>query len=244
MATFSVESFDAVVGSGVKRMKGDIRAVAVRFRCGGGKDKLKALWWMAVLAVLLVPALAYALEARVQRALDGRTVVLSNGDKVRYIGVEIPDDLLSVTQATNVNRDLVEGADVRLEFDKQLRDKDGNLLAYVYVGDLMVNEYLIRTGYARVESYSLNRRFLTRMLHLQAGASRERLGIWSRATGEQAPVPEMKEEIEWEEEEWQIEGEELPALEEAETPAEAPELEEAVPSPATPEGEDVVIEGE
>lgn len=217
-------------------MKGDIRVVAARYRCG--------LWWLTVLAVLLVPALACALEARVQRVIDGRTVVLRNGDRVRYIGLEIPDDLLSVIQATNVNRNLVEGADIRLEFDKQLRDKDGNILAYVYVGDLMVNEYLIQTGYARVESYSPNRRFLTRLLHLQARASRERLGIWSRATGERAPVPEVEEELELEEEEWQIEGEALPALEGAEMPAEAPELEGTIPSPATPEGEGVVIEGE
>ncbi len=165
--------------------------------------------------------------------------MLSNGERVRYIGVEIPDDLQSVTEATNMNRNLVEGADVRLEFDRHLRDKEGNLLAYVYVGDLMVNEYLIHTGQARVESYSANRRFLTRMLHLQAKASRERLGIWSRATGEAAPVPEMEEEPELSEGEWEIEGEELPVGE-----VKVPEPEVTVPSVPEGEGGKVVIEGE
>ncbi|MBM3302220.1 MAG: thermonuclease family protein [Deltaproteobacteria bacterium] len=138
---------------------------------------MKALCWAGAFVLLLVPTLAFSLEARVQRVVDGRTIVLTNGERVRYIGVEIPDDVQSATEAANVNSNLVEGADVRLEFDKELRDKDGNLLAYVYVGDLMVNEYLIQSGYARVESYSPNRRFLTRMLRVQAKASRERLGI-------------------------------------------------------------------
>lgn len=222
-------------------MKRDVCVVATRHSFG---VKVRALCWASVFAILLMPGFAYPLGARVQRVVDGRTIVLSNGERVRYIGLEIPNDLQSINQATNVNRDLVVGADVRLEFDRQLRDKDGNLLAYVYVGELMVNEYLIQTGYARVEPYSLNRRFLTRMLRLQARASRERLGIWSRVAGEVTPVPEVEEELKLGEEQRQIESEEMPALWEPDASPVAPEVEEAEPSPVTSEGGAAVIEGE
>lgn len=189
------------ISGGVKKMCSDTQAVAAGHRRSVLEGKVKALWWVSAFVILLVPGLAYPLDARVQRAIDGRTILLTNGEKVRYIGVEIPDDPISTTEATNMNRNLVEGADVRLELDKQLRDKEGNLLAYVYVGGLMVNEYLIRTGHARVESHSSNRRFLTGMLHLQTLASRERLGIWSRTTGKVTPAAEMEEGLEPGEEE-------------------------------------------
>ncbi len=45
---------------------------------------------------------------------------------------------------------MVEGKNVRLEFDQTLRDRYGRLLAYVYLGDVMINEELIRQGYSGV----------------------------------------------------------------------------------------------
>jgi endonuclease YncB( thermonuclease family) len=47
------------------------------------------------------------------------------------------------------NRKLVQGQTVRLELDVQERDRYGRLLAYVYVGDTMVNAELVAQGYAR-----------------------------------------------------------------------------------------------
>ncbi len=57
-------------------------------------------------------------------------------EKVRYIGVN----------ASDVNRQLVNRHQVRLELDVQERDRYGRLLAYVYVGDQMVNAELVRRG--------------------------------------------------------------------------------------------------
>jgi micrococcal nuclease len=64
---------------------------------------------------------------------------------LRYLGIEPLGQ-----PATEANRHLVPGKHVWLELDVPRRDRDGRLLAYVYVGDLMVNAELVRQGYAHV----------------------------------------------------------------------------------------------
>src|SRR5437899_251583 len=78
-------------------------------------------------------------------------------EKVRYIGVNTPETHHPTKglepggrEATEVNRQLVNRHQVRLELDVQERDRYGPLLAYVYVGDQMVNAELVRRGYAQV----------------------------------------------------------------------------------------------
>ena len=66
----------------------------------------------------------------VQRVIDGNTLELSSGERVRLIGV----DTAVGQEATEFVKSLgLEGEEVRLEFDVQERDAGGNLLAYVYV---------------------------------------------------------------------------------------------------------------
>jgi endonuclease YncB( thermonuclease family) len=85
------------------------------------------------------------LLARVLDVIDGDTinvVVSDRMEKVRYIGVDSPE-LHHPTkgaepggrEATEANRQLVAGEQVRLELDVQERDRYGRLLAYVYVGN-------------------------------------------------------------------------------------------------------------
>ena len=63
----------------------------------------------------------------VQRVIDGNTLELSNGERVRLIGVEA----VAGQEATAFVREKVEGKEVHLEFDVQQKDKDDRLLAYV-----------------------------------------------------------------------------------------------------------------
>jgi len=88
----------------------------------------------------------------VHRVVDGDTLQLSNGEKVRLIGVDTPEsadnpklrrdaqktgqDRSEIIQmgkeAAGFTRKLVEGKQVRMEYDVQQRDKYGRLLAYVF----------------------------------------------------------------------------------------------------------------
>lgn len=91
-------------------------------------------------------------KALVTRVLDGDTVEIEGGEKVRYLLIDTPElsDASCYSQeAFQKNLSLVEGRTVSLSYDPvQCRDIYGRLLAYVRVGDTEVNALLIREGYA------------------------------------------------------------------------------------------------
>jgi micrococcal nuclease len=123
--------------------------------------------------------------AKVVAVLDGDTIVISGGEKVRYTGLNTPEthhpDKLPEycgREAFEANRRLVAGKTVRLEFDQRRRDHYGRLLAYVYVGSLFINAELIRQGYAQVSTYKENRRHHDEFVRLQKSAIEARRGLW------------------------------------------------------------------
>jgi micrococcal nuclease len=123
--------------------------------------------------------------AKVVAALDGDTIVISGGMKVRYAGLNTPEshhpDKLPEycgQEAFEANRRLVVGKTVRLDFDERRRDKYGRLLAYVYADGLFVNAELIRQGYAQVSTYKGNQRYHEEFERLQQSAIAARRGLW------------------------------------------------------------------
>jgi len=70
---------------------------------------------------------------------------------------------------------------VRLELDVQERDRYGRLLAYVWVGDTMVNAELVRRGYAQVMTIPPNVKYQQLLVKLQREAREAGRGLWSLA---------------------------------------------------------------
>ena len=130
-------------------------------------------------------------KSLVVRVVDGDTIYVRIGErveKVRYIGVNAPEihhpqkgEEPGGREAMAVNRRLVEGKSVRLELDVQSRDRYGRLLAYVWVGETMINAELVRRGYAQVMTVPPNVRYQELFLKLQRGAREARRGLWKRA---------------------------------------------------------------
>lgn len=94
-------------------------------------------------------------EAVVERVIDGDTVELEDGSRVRYLLIDTPEstngkDDCYGTEATQFNRQLVEGKTIHLEYDVECEDRYGRLLAYVEVDDREVNTLLVERGYACV----------------------------------------------------------------------------------------------
>jgi micrococcal nuclease len=94
-------------------------------------------------------------SATVDRVIDGDTIVLTDGEKVRYLMVDAPettnghDDCFG-QNAAMFNTDLVLGKEVQLDYDVQCEDMYGRLLAYVSVNGTEVNALLVERGYACV----------------------------------------------------------------------------------------------
>jgi micrococcal nuclease len=62
----------------------------------------------------------------------------------------------------------------------QARDRYGRLLAYVWVGDTMVNAEMVRRGYAQVMTVPPNVRHQSLFLTLQREARDADRGLWRR----------------------------------------------------------------
>ena len=127
-------------------------------------------------------------NATIKRVVDGDTLVLADGAKVRLIGVDTPETVKQNhpvepfgPEATQFTQSFVAHGDVRLEFDREKYDQYNRLLAYVWVGDRMLNVELVRAGLARVErqySYAAARK--AEFSLAEAEAQRARRGIWSQ----------------------------------------------------------------
>lgn len=96
----------------------------------------------------------------VVRVIDGDTIELASGEKVRYIGIDTPESVdprkpveCFAKQASQKNEDLVLNKVVRLERDISDKDRYGRLLRYVYVDDKFINLNLVSQGYAHSVSF-------------------------------------------------------------------------------------------
>ena len=123
-------------------------------------------------------------SALVTRVVDGDTVELEGGQKVRYLCVNTPESTTTVEcygpEAAAFNRDLVEGKAVTLEYDVECRDKYDRLLAFVTVGGQEVNRVLVERGYAEVMIIAPNCQARQQEFEdLEVVARNAGVGLWS-----------------------------------------------------------------
>ncbi len=126
---------------------------------------------------------------RVERVIDGDTLRLTNRARVRLLGIDAPEIARPGhpvepfgPEAAQFTRQFVarDGGAVQLQFDRERVDKYGRLLAYVWVGQQMLNEELIRAGLATAETgfrYSASMKSRFRRAEDEAKAAGR--GIWA-----------------------------------------------------------------
>jgi len=116
--------------------------------------------------------------------VDGDTLVLEGGERVRYLLVDTPEttggkhDCFGA-EARELNRSLVEGRQVSLAYGEACTDRFGRLLAYVSVDGREVNTLLVERGHAcvlYVAPAGGGRR--AEFEALEAEARRARRGLW------------------------------------------------------------------
>lgn len=117
----------------------------------------------------------------VTEVLDGDTIKIDTGEKVRYIGIDAPEQNEPMgLSAKKYNERLVLGKAVRLAFDREKTDQYGRILAYIYVGNMLVNERLLEEGYARVETFKGMRKpsLLPGLQKAEQWAKEHHNGMW------------------------------------------------------------------
>ncbi len=168
----------------------------------------KALFSLAAIAVLAAGNFVYTLyveqpvvpsqpgnkmepffattTAYVKRVVDGDTIELDNGEKVRYIGVNTPESVdprkaveCFGKEASEYNAKLVAGRKVGMVGDVGDTDKYGRLLRYVYLEDgTFVNLKLVQDGYASVMTVPPNVLHQQDFVDAERDARGNKWGLW------------------------------------------------------------------
>lgn len=123
-------------------------------------------------------------EAEVARVIDGDTIELVGGVRVRYLMVDTPEITGGKHEcfgpnAAELNATLVLGERVTLAYDVECEDRFGRTLAYVSVNGREVNSLLIERGYGCVLHVPPNGDDrVAELLALQDAARAARRGLW------------------------------------------------------------------
>lgn len=104
-------------------------------------------------AAIAPPADAQARTCK--RVVDGDTVVLDGGERVRLVGVDTPElhrpgwpVQYFAREAKAFTKRLVQGRRVKLGFDRERADKYGRTLGYLWLEDgTFVNREIVARGY-------------------------------------------------------------------------------------------------
>lgn len=136
--------------------------------------------------VLSASASASATLVKVTRVVDGDTIEIEGGIKIRYIGINTPETVAPNKpvacfghEASDKNKELVLGKGVRLEKDVSETDKYGRLLRYVYLDNVMINNELVKQGFAQVSTYPPDVKYQNMFRQSQKYAKENNLGLWS-----------------------------------------------------------------
>lgn len=118
----------------------------------------------------------------VSRVIDGDTIEISNGQRVRLVGINSPEsDQCFFQQAKDGLKNLVEGKEVVLTKDISEKDKYDRLLRYIYLDNIFINDYLVNNGFAFAESVSPDTKYKIQFKQSQEYAKSGKSGLWGLA---------------------------------------------------------------
>ncbi len=142
-----------------------------------------------ILTGFLAPVYARPYWGTVRRVLDANLIQLTDGTRVRYLGIIVPEKGRgSSAEAMAANRNWVENKEVRFEYGLQERDTDGVWLAYVFADGVFVNEELVKQGLALVSALPNEESYLRDLIAAEKEAHDHRRGQWQDTALETYPV--------------------------------------------------------
>ncbi len=166
------------------------------------KTLLKTLSYVLIL-VLLSSSLHAQHKTMVTRIIDGDIIQALYGGlekRIRLIGIDTPESRVNrkaMEEAdmsendikkfiemgkkakTYVNGLIKRGDFVTIEFDTKKTDRYGRLLCYVYLSNgKMLNEEIVKAGYANVMTVPPNVKYEDRFLEAYQKAMEEKRGLW------------------------------------------------------------------
>ena len=144
-----------------------------------------SLFVIPILILFFLLSTSHAEIYKVKRVIDGDTLLLVNGERVRLIGVDTPETKHPQKPVQYFGREaylftkqMVDGKEARFEFERQKRDRYGRLLAYVYLLDgTFLNAEIIKQGYG----FAYTRfpfKYMEEFRRYEREAKENRRGLW------------------------------------------------------------------
>jgi len=116
---------------------------------------------------------------RVSEVIDGDTVILSNGDRIRFLGINTPENgMYFYIESKEVLEAMILGEDVALEKDISDYDLYGRKLRYVFLNDIFVNLEMVKRGFANIYTYPPDVKYAEDILAAERYARENNLGLW------------------------------------------------------------------
>lgn len=137
-----------------------------------------------LLATLALPAAAAEQTVTFIKIIDGDSLLVEASGRsmeVRLIGVDAPEFKQEYgRKAKEFSLQFCHGHRLKLEFDKEIVDRYGRVLAYVHKGDKMLNEELLKAGLAIAIKIKPNTRHYSRLKAAERVASIKKRGFWKQ----------------------------------------------------------------
>jgi micrococcal nuclease len=149
------------------------------------RTAIPALFHLLLLLLILAPGQGLCFSARLERAIDGDSLILALQDghreEVRLIGLDTPELEQEWGQAAReYSRTFCSGGRLEVALDKEQRDHYGRLLAYVWRDGKMLNEALLEAGLAVILPIKPNTVFARRFRAAQERAQAGQQGFWAQ----------------------------------------------------------------
>lgn len=123
-------------------------------------------------------------SAFVSTVLDGDTIRLQTGEKVRLLSINSPEEGQPYYEdAKNRLKELIEGKTVTLEADLVDKDQYGRLLRYIHYNGTLINAVMLREGYATLYIIHPNTKYAREFEAAEEEARRAQHGLWKPSSG-------------------------------------------------------------
>lgn len=125
------------------------------------------------------------IESTVSFVYDGDTIQISDGTKVRLIGIDAPEvahdnsnQQCFATESAKLLKELILDQKISIEQDKQKQDVYGRMLGYIWTDNVFINDFMIRQGYAKSMPIKPNTKYAVLFYDAQKDAQENKRGLW------------------------------------------------------------------
>jgi len=116
---------------------------------------------------------------RVSEVIDGDTIILSDGDIIRFLGINTPENgMYFYMESKDVLETMIHEEDITLEKDVSDCDLYGRKLRYVFFKDIFVNLEMVKRGFANIYTYPPDVKYAEEILMAERYARENNLGLW------------------------------------------------------------------